>query len=306
MDQSGNGAVGFNRRRRGSVEDQQIYQNSRPINRRRTDGTNSDGEIQTGDDELFLSLALSLGPPPSMTPSQPQPMASSRLLMTSSQPITFILPPLPPPPPPPPLEADFVSPRHDFRSDFVHSRDPVNNSAGEPRRTPTVPPATAKLATVPPPYPWATNQRGRIHSLEYLESKQITAITGDVQCKHCEKIWQISYDLKEKFAEVEKFIEENKESLRERAPTIWMNPVAMRCEFCEREKGVKPVISDRKRKINWLFLLLGRNLGYCTLEQLKYFCKHSNNHRTGAKDRVLYLTYLGLCKMLKPCDLFDR
>ncbi|KAL1809528.1 hypothetical protein ACET3Z_026518 [Daucus carota] len=27
-------------------------------------------------------------------------------------------------------------------------------------------------------------------------------------------------------------------------------------------------------------------LGCCTVEQLKYFCKHTKNHRTGAKDRV--------------------
>jgi hypothetical protein len=47
-------------------------------------------------------------------------------------------------------------------------------------------------------------------------------------------------------------------------------------------------------------------LGCCTLDQLKYFCKHTKNHRTGAKDRVLFLAYLGLCKQLDPNGPFDR
>ncbi|WOH09609.1 hypothetical protein DCAR_0729067 [Daucus carota subsp. sativus] len=47
-------------------------------------------------------------------------------------------------------------------------------------------------------------------------------------------------------------------------------------------------------------------LGCCTVEQLKYFCKHTKNHRTGAKDRVLYLTYLAICKQLDPKGPFHR
>ncbi|KAK7285211.1 hypothetical protein RJT34_19973 [Clitoria ternatea] len=41
-------------------------------------------------------------------------------------------------------------------------------------------------------------------------------------------------------------------------------------------------------------------LGYCTLEQLKYFCKHTNCHRTHAKNRLLYSTNMGLIKQLEP------
>ncbi|CAH8388489.1 unnamed protein product [Eruca vesicaria subsp. sativa] len=161
--------------------------------------------------------------------------------------------------------------------------------------------------TIPPPYPWATNKRGAIQSLENLESKQITTITGDVQCKHCEKVYQMSYNLREKFSQVENVFVTRKRLMRERAPAFWTNPEPMRCELCGRDKAVKPVIADRKSQINWLFLLLGQMLGYCTLEQLKNFCKHSKSHRTGAKDRVLYLTYLGLCKMLEPNrELFNR
>ncbi|KAF2546144.1 hypothetical protein F2Q70_00021951 [Brassica cretica] len=164
-----------------------------------------------------------------------------------------------------------------------------------------------KDETIPPPYPWATNKRGTIQSLENLESKQITTITGDVQCKHCDKVYQISYNLREKFSQVENVFVTRKRLMRERAPTFWTNPDPMRCDLCGRDKAVKPVIAERKSQINWLFLLLGQMLGYCTLEQLKNFCKHSRSHRTGAKDRVLYLTYLGLCRMLEPNrELFNR
>ncbi|CAN7029435.1 unnamed protein product [Brassica rapa subsp. trilocularis] len=161
--------------------------------------------------------------------------------------------------------------------------------------------------TIPPPFPWATNKRGWIQSLENLASKQITTITGEVQCKHCEKVYQVSYNLREKFSEVENIFVMGKWIMRERAPPIWTNPEPARCDLCGRDKAVKPVIAERKYQINWLFLLLGQTLGFCTLEQLKNFCKHSRSHRTGAKNRVLYLTYLGLCKMLEPNrELFQR
>jgi hypothetical protein len=94
--------------------------------------------------------------------------------------------------------------------------------------------------------------------------------------------------------------------MHDRAPSDWMNPVLPRCQFCDQENSVKPVIANKKQKINWLFLLLGQMLGCCTLDQLKYFCKHTKNHRTGAKDRVLYLAYLGMCKQLDPNGPFDR
>lgn len=164
-----------------------------------------------------------------------------------------------------------------------------------------------KSNMIQPPFPWATNIRGVIHSLEYLESRQITTITGEVQCRHCEKKYQVSCDLKEKFAEVEKIFRVMKRVMRERVPPMWTNPEHRKCALCGRERGVKPVIADRKCQINWLFMLLEQTLGYATLEQLKNFCKHSKSHRTGAKDRVLYLTYLGLCKMLDPRnELFSR
>lgn len=92
----------------------------------------------------------------------------------------------------------------------------------------------------------------------------------------------------------------------DRAPAIWMNPVLPTCRFCNPDGSLKPDFPKNKKDINWLFLLLGQMLGCCTLEQLKYFCKHTKNHRTGAKDRVLFLTYLALCKQLDPNGPYDR
>ncbi|KAH7510958.1 hypothetical protein FEM48_ZijujUnG0061700 [Ziziphus jujuba var. spinosa] len=117
------------------------------------------------------------------------------------------------------------------------------------RRNPTQAPREGKSETIPAPFPWATTHRATVHTLDYLVEKQILTVNGDVQCKRCERQYEMEFDLREKFHEM---------------------------------------------------------LGCCTLEQLKYFCKHTKNHRTGAKDRVLYLTYLGLCKQLDPTGPFDR
>ncbi|XWS68180.1 hypothetical protein CRYUN_Cryun04dG0069200 [Craigia yunnanensis] len=174
------------------------------------------------------------------------------------------------------------------------------------RRNPTQAPREGKSETVPPPFPLATTHRATVHNVNYLLSKQIFTITGNVQCKRCDRPYEIVYDLKDKFVEVGTFIAENKNAMHDRAPPVWMNPVLPKCKFCDQENSVKPVISDKKKSINWLFLLLGQMLGCCTLEQLKYFCKHTKNHRTGAKDRVLYLTYLGLSKQLDPNGPFNR
>ncbi|KAG8633162.1 uncharacterized protein LOC110605759 [Manihot esculenta] len=173
------------------------------------------------------------------------------------------------------------------------------------RRNPTQAPRDGKSEHVPQPFPWATNRRATVHSLNTLLSNNIETITGTVQCKRCEKQYEMEFNLQEQFRIVGKYIAENKHSMHDRAPARWMNPKLPKCEYCEQDNCVKPVISDKKKSINWLFLLLGEMLGCCTLDQLKYFCKHTKNHRTGAKDRVLYLTYLELCKQLHPDGPFD-
>ncbi|KAK8561824.1 hypothetical protein V6N13_149027 [Hibiscus sabdariffa] len=106
----------------------------------------------------------------------------------------------------------------------------------------------------------------------------------------------IEYDLREKFGEISDFIKENKFLLHDRAPPEWMSPNLPSCESCGG--AVKPV--GTKKKSCW-----GGCWGCCKLSELKYFCKHTKNHKTGAKDRVLYLTYMGLCKQLDPTKPFD-
>ncbi|KAE8008520.1 hypothetical protein FH972_005023 [Carpinus fangiana] len=205
-------------------------------------------------------------PPESYTPTPPPPESST------------------PAPPPPPVY------RHEAGTRRV-------------RRSPAL--RDGKSDTMPAPFPWATTRRAHVHSLDYLRSKQIVTVTGEVQCKKCQRQYEMAYPLEDKFKEVGYFIAINRDSMRDRAPAVWSNPHFPTCNFCGEENSAKPIISEKKKTINWLFLLLGQFLGCLTLEQLKYFCKHTQNHRTGAKDRVLYLTYLALCKQLDPNGPFD-
>ncbi|PKI62136.1 hypothetical protein CRG98_017509 [Punica granatum] len=113
----------------------------------------------------------------------------------------------------------------------------------------------------------------------------------------------MQYDLKEKFAELWEYIANNRCFMHNRAPDQWLNPALPNCRHCEQSNCVRP-IPTKKKAINWLFLLLGQLLGCCKLAELKYFCKHTSNHRTGAKDRVLYSTYMGLCTQLDSTGPF--
>ncbi|KAK9113150.1 hypothetical protein Scep_020669 [Stephania cephalantha] len=148
------------------------------------------------------------------------------------------------------------------------------------------------------PFVWATNKHAGIHSMDHLLANGIDTIYGEVQCKKCNHVSQIGFDLQRKFAEIGNYIKVNQQWMHDRAPEYWMNPELPTCSNCKEPNSMKPVIPNNKHEINWLFLFLGQMLGCCTLDQLKYFCKYTQNHRTGAKDRVLYLTYLSLCKQL--------
>ncbi|KAF7810901.1 bromodomain-containing protein 4-like [Senna tora] len=197
-----------------------------------------------------------------------------------------------PPSPPQPSPSPSPSP-----NPFPTSRTRRNPSRG-PRKT--------KSATIPEPFPWATNKRAVVHSLNYLRENQILTITGAVKCKTCDGesgYDTVSFDLESKFAEVSRYVEMNKCRMHDRAPDVWDKPRLPSCRKCGN--SVRPVVSEKKRSINWLFLLLGQMLGSCTLGQLKYFCKHNKFFRTGAKNRILYITYLGLCKQLDPMGPFD-
>ncbi|KAL0412501.1 UNVERIFIED_CONTAM: hypothetical protein Sradi_1451800 [Sesamum radiatum] len=173
------------------------------------------------------------------------------------------------------------------------------------RRTPSRAPRKGKSTTITPAFPWATNERATVHQMSYLISKQILSISGEVQCKKCERQDILYFDLRQRFFKVATYVAENKYSMCQRAPRSWMNPTFPRCRHCEEDNSAKPLIPGKKRSINWLFLFLGEMLGCCTLDQLKYFCKHTNNHRTGAKDRVLFLAYITICKQVEPNGPFE-
>ncbi|MQL83344.1 hypothetical protein Taro_015842 [Colocasia esculenta] len=190
---------------------------------------------------------------------------------------------------PPPRDSVVIGPSRAFRA----------------RRNTTQGPRGGKEENIEPPFPWATSRRAVVHSRIELLSKGIRTITGEVQCKRCEHKGTMDYDLEEKYMEVARYIAAKKHLMHDRAPPEWTSPVFPPCPECKQQNSLKPVVAPKKRAINWLFMLLGQTLGCCTLEQLKYFCKHTKNHRTGAKDRVLYLTFLGICKQLESLDLYD-
>ncbi|GMJ03062.1 hypothetical protein HRI_003975400 [Hibiscus trionum] len=268
--------------------------------------SNNGGE----DAENLLTLSLSIGSrsPPSSSPTpryytlEKQVPVSPSSLESISQPVIPILqvPPL------------IIYPNYEPHiptglnpNDNAVPREMVSHSGSRPSRARKSPSQSAqqiKTETVPQPFPWSTTQRATVHGLDYLLSHNITTISGQVHCKKCDKIYTIEYDLQQKFREISDFIRENKFCLHDRAPREWMSPTLPICESCG--SSVKPVVR-KKKSINWLFLLLGKMLGCCKLSELKYFCKHTKNHKTGAKDRVLYLTYMGLCKQLDPTGPFD-
>lgn len=231
-----------------------------------------DGENEP--DHRRLALSLSICPAP-QGPWQPPELLSAKSL--SSQPSKLVVPP----------RRRRAAPR------------------GRGGRLPPPPGGGGDGGEcIPAPFPWATTRRATVHSMGHLLANGIESIAGKVQCRRCERLFEIEYDLRQKFLEVGAFIAENKGTMHDRAPKEWTIPVLPRCESCGQENAARPVIMG-KDEINWLFLLLGQMLGCCTLEQLKYFCEHTGNHRTGAKDRVLYYTYLGLCKQLDPTGPFD-
>ncbi|XP_058080752.1 uncharacterized protein LOC131228934 [Magnolia sinica] len=172
------------------------------------------------------------------------------------------------------------------------------------RHKSTQAPRVVKDIHVPPPFQWATNLRATVRSLNDLRSLGILTIQGEVQCKRCEGRYEIGFDLNTQFQEISQYIINNMDDMYARAPKEWMNPRLPDCRVCHQTDCMKPVISPKKRSINWLFLFLGKMIGCCTINQLKYFCKHTRIHRTGAKDRVLYSTYVSLCKQLDP-NVFD-
>ncbi|KAI3675223.1 hypothetical protein L1987_84809 [Smallanthus sonchifolius] len=107
-----------------------------------------------------------------------------------------------------------------------------------------------KSLTIPPPFLWATNHRATVHNLKYLTEKGINLISGDVQCKRCNRQYQIEHAVKAKFFEISRYVKENKYKLNDRAPSSWLNPVLPSCRYCNQENCVKPIMAKNKKSIN--------------------------------------------------------
>ncbi|KAJ0981918.1 hypothetical protein J5N97_010173 [Dioscorea zingiberensis] len=221
-----------------------------------------------GEDELDLSLSLTTSERPRLNASPSPPTVSS----PSSQ------PPKSPAPKP-----------------------PARLRTRRRRSTIEVKPNTVKE----PPFPWATTQPCTIHTLNHLISHNTTFISGDMECKFCKAVHSIVYDLQSKFSEISDIIKSSKHLLHNRAPKSWTKPGLPSCLCCNGSSCLVPVVAVDYMKINWLFLLLSQTLGCLTLRHLKHFCASTGFYLTGAKDRLVYCTYLTLCKQLDPSGPFD-
>ncbi|CAJ1973094.1 unnamed protein product [Sphenostylis stenocarpa] len=258
------------------------------------------------EENIDLTLTLSLGPAPPVSHPPTHPPETNLSVMDMSM--------LFPDPNPNPLFASSSNNNNITNLSLVSSSsidtdNPPNAdediSTAAPsthryRRRPSNRRSRGEDETIPPPFPWATDRQATIHCRQYLLENNICTITGTVHCRTCEQEFQLSLDLEEKAAELRRFIQRRKDRMHDRAPAAWLNPVFPKCALCGQENSIRPVIAEDKKQINWLFLLLGQMLGCCTLDHLKHFCKFNGSHRTGAKDRLLYLTYMKLAEQLQP------
>ncbi|KAI3977879.1 hypothetical protein MKX01_036719 [Papaver californicum] len=144
------------------------------------------------------------------------------------------------------------------------------------------------------PFEWATNRFAKIHDRDHLIAKGIHTISGEVHMIYKVNYWRLvlSFTTTKRICVI-------------RATDNWMTPVLETCPRCDQPNSLKSMIPSDKGLINWLFLFLGQMIGCCTLEQLKFFCHKNSLHRTGTKDRLIFLTYLSLCKQLDPTGPFE-
>lgn len=156
-------------------------------------------------------------------------------------------------------------------------------------------------------FPWVTSaDLPVLHcTLESMLLKGITSVEGKATCNRCRAEVPIAYDLDAKFREVRDYVAANIHIMDDRAPEHWMCPRLPDCGSCGKKACMWPQIPNEKREINWLFLFLAQMLGCCTLEGLKFFCKNTKNHCTGAKTRVLYYAYIEMCRQLDPQGPFN-
>ncbi|XP_028789315.1 uncharacterized protein LOC114745319 [Neltuma alba] len=102
------------------------------------------------------------------------------------------------------------------------------------------------VLTIEPPYPWASNMRAKVLSIEELISKNILFITGDVHCRECKKQFQMEYDLLSKFSEVVSFLVNENDKMHNRAPEVWLKPEDLDCTSASIL-----AITELRPKIDW-------------------------------------------------------
>ncbi|KAL6840480.1 hypothetical protein ACP4OV_030290 [Aristida adscensionis] len=209
----------------------------------------------------------------------------------------------PPPPPAPPAPA----PRSTRRRINEAGASVGGGRVGEPgaslaRRGGDDGAAAAAEGRPAAPFPWATERPAHHDTLESLLRRGVASVEGEARCKRCGRCKAVAYDLAAKFREVRDYVAANRHAMDDRAPEAWLFPTLPDCDGCGSKASLWPVIAADKREINWLFLMLGQMLGCCTLEQLKFFCKNTRKHCTGAKNRVLYDAYVEICNQLEPFD----
>uniref|UniRef100_A0ACD5T7S3 Uncharacterized protein n=1 Tax=Avena sativa TaxID=4498 RepID=A0ACD5T7S3_AVESA len=207
-------------------------------------------------------------------------------------------------PAPPPRASPAARSQRQVRRRSANASPPKSDTGDAP----VAPPTNGAAPAAPnPPFPWATNRVAIHRPISHLLALGITTVEGEVHCSHCDARNTVSYDIASKFQEVRDFVARNVHDMDDRAPDEWLdhNGLLRDCDACGQRRSVRPVIPPEKERINWVFLLLGQKLGLCTLDQLKFFCARTRQHRTGAKDRVLYLAYMELCNQLCPDSLFN-
>ncbi|OAY70531.1 hypothetical protein ACMD2_23784 [Ananas comosus] len=152
---------------------------------------------------------------------------------------------------------------------------------------------------IPPPFPWAGDHRATVRPLAELVASGITQIKGELCCRSCDAHEVVTYDLLSKFEEdVKPLYRRVQEYESDRASDSLLNPKYRDCPSCGLQRGMRPVVAQRKRDINWLFMLLDGTLGCLNMKILAYFCRRNGCHSTGARDRKLYYAFTGLCVQL--------
>ncbi|KAK6942914.1 hypothetical protein RJ641_028291 [Dillenia turbinata] len=214
-------------------------------------------EVIPKDDDSLLSLTLSTrstagssspasssplspitaSPAPSQSPLLPHQEWHFAFPPTTIQPLYSQAPISPPPtvfyisPPPNPSPDPSPLPPPPSHQEPTNDFPQPLSRPTRTRKSPLSSLGQGKSETIVAPYPWATTSRASIQTLEYLLSNGMVRISGQVQCKRCERQFQMEYNLREKYMEIATYIWQNKSLMNHRAPEVWMNPVLADCRL---------------------------------------------------------------------------